>query len=193
MRLFLAIELPPPVKHHLATIQSILRASLPQLRYIPEQNLHLTLKFLGGVQDSLLPDLISTLRPIPIPQLTLHAEALITFPPRGPLRIVGASLAGDVGPLLTLHQQLEEAAATLGFTRESRPFRPHVTIARSPDRPRIPFTKLPGLLDAFPGPDFVVTSLTLMQSDLALRAAAPRAARPSGPVYTPIAHFPLSP
>ena len=180
MRLFLAIELPDPVRDHLAALQSSLRPPLPDLRYIPRPNLHLTLQFLGETADEMLPALIDTLCPITIPVMTLAASSLLTFPPRGPLRIVAAALAGDVQPLIDLHRQLGKALATLGFTAEARPYCPHITLARSPQHPRTSASKVPPPNDVFPGPAFTVNRVTLMHSDL----------RSASPTYTPLAHFP---
>jgi 2'-5' RNA ligase len=133
-RVFVAIELPAPVRRKLIEHIDRLRILLPDERasWVPEENLHLTLKFLGDV---------------PIPKIELVAQAtqsaaelvepfeLIVggggaFPTTGQPRVLWIGIEDSSGRLGLLHQTLEAACEKAGFAREQRPFHPHLTIAR---------------------------------------------------------------
>lgn len=185
MRLFTAIELPKPVLDHLQRAIDALRAR-PQLRegigFSRPENLHVTLKFVGEVDDAHLPNLITALQKLRFGEMRFTVERFIVLPGQGPARVLAANMIGDNARLLDLFTQLEATVQPLGIAREARPFKPHVTIARI----RRPSNKLtaqtlirivdPRLL---PTPPFTVTHATLFQSTLT----------PAGPIYAPMAHF----
>ena len=59
------------------------------------------------------------------------ADRLDCLPPRGPVRVIAAGVGGDLPALGAIHAAIEEACHPLGFRREQRSFRPHVTLARA--------------------------------------------------------------
>jgi 2'-5' RNA ligase len=174
MRLFLAIELPAVVKDALADIA---HPPLADLKWTATEQLHITMKFLGEVPDDQVPALVEAMRRVPKPgELPLQIAGVVMFPPRGPIRIVGAEVADDTGGLAKLAADLEDAAATLRFPREKRPFHAHVTLARARqpirrDRVMVTIPELP----------FVASEFVLMQSTLS----------PQGSTYAVAARFPL--
>jgi 2'-5' RNA ligase len=184
MRLFTAIELPEPVRRHLADVQARLkRLTLPPVSWTKETNLHVTLKFLGEVTDDRLPELCAALAPLEFgaPALELRAEALDVFPSRGSIRVIHGRIDGDVERLIDLHRSIEGQCASLGFPREDRRYRPHVTMGR----PRAPLRGAWDRLqeatdDSWPGPPFEVATFSLVHSRL----------NPAGAVYTTVATFP---
>ena len=186
MRLFLAIELPEPARRHLAGVQSVIAPALPKASRPAARNLHLTLKFLGDVPDAGVPALCDALREVRLDgPMTLSATRLECFPPRGPVRVIAAGLeeGGGVGRLPRLHAETEAACAGLGFPREGRPYRPHVTLARAripvPASRRAPLEELTA--SAWPGPAFTAGEFCLIESRL----------KPTGAEYTVLARFPL--
>src|SRR5205085_1324803 len=115
MRLFTALELPDLVRDHLSGIVRGANdkwyghhGSHSGLRWTKPQNLHVTLKFLGTIDDAVVPRLIEALgeagRGEP---MTLACVGLLLLPPRGPVRIVAATLGGDVGRLSQLYESVE--------------------------------------------------------------------------------------
>jgi 2'-5' RNA ligase len=190
MRLFTAIELPEPVRRHLFDVAAELRRQLeagsgrrPAVSWTKEPNLHVTLKFLGEVPDARVPSVCDALRAVKQnpPALRLHAEGVDTFPSRNAVRIIHAKVAGDADRLAALYDAIEARCAALGFPRENRRFRPHVTIGR----PREPLRGVWGTLEQaasgrFPGPEFHATSFSLVQSRLS----------PAGAIYSTVATFP---
>jgi len=139
------------------------------VKWVRPEGLHLTLKFLGDVDDTSEPSLRDALgqvgndtRPV-----TVHIEGFGVFPDFQRPRIVWAGVAPD--PALELLQhRVEQVFAPLGFPTEARAFRPHITLGRAgrEARPR-DFTGLEAALTAltFAG-TAVVADLDLMQSTL---------------------------
>src|SRR5437899_1233545 len=132
MRAFLAIELPDDARQHLVRLQSAIAEAAPKAALVAPPNLHLTLKFLGEVDEKTVVALSESLEKIHRPgAVLLQAQDLECFPLRGPIRIIGAGVGGDLTPLLALHKAVEQRSQYLGFEAEARGFRPHLTLARA--------------------------------------------------------------
>lgn len=133
VRTFIAIGLPAEVRNSLARCQEMLGAAAARYaKWVNPEGIHLTLKFLGNVDDFKLPDLAEALRRSVsgLPSFRLSTGALGSFPsPRNP-RVVWVGLEGDLEALQTLHRAMEEALTPLGFPPEGRDFAPHLTLAR---------------------------------------------------------------
>lgn len=142
-RLFIAAALPGDVLDALAQARPALtlgreRASLPKLRWVQRERLHLTLKFLGSTPlarieaiDAALQETAAQTAP-----LGLRLQGWGLFGGRRP-RVVWAGLAGLPGEIERLADcaaRLDERLTRRDFAPERRPFRPHLTIARVPDR-----------------------------------------------------------
>jgi 2'-5' RNA ligase len=131
VRLFLAINLPDALRRAAHDAAGPLRAAAPHASWVREDKLHLTLKFLGDVDQARLPELDAAFgaaaarhRAIP-----LEVARFGAFPNWRRPRILWAGVGPD--PKLELLQHdLEVAGEGLGFETEGRPFRPHVTVAR---------------------------------------------------------------
>ncbi|HWP39405.1 MAG TPA: RNA 2',3'-cyclic phosphodiesterase [Tepidisphaeraceae bacterium] len=182
MRLFIAIELPPEVRQHLLRVGQSLKAQMGKASFTREQNLHITLKFLGEVQDRQLTKLTESLSLVRAGgTIEIFARQIECFPDRGPVRIVAAGFGGDLQAIGGLHRAIEQRCQHLGFERETRAYRPHVTLARA--RPTLPpeAREQAAALTAslFPGPRLRVASFVLMQSHL----------QPQGSQYVRLASF----
>ena len=192
MRLFTAIELSEPARRHLADVQARIKrlwepggggAKLPPVSWTREGNLHVTLKFLGEVPDERVPEVCEALARADFPRepLRLHAGALDAFPSHGSIRVLHGRVEGDVDALAAVYASVEAQCAGIGFPKENRRFRAHVTMGR----PRMP---LRGMWDAlqqategqWPGPVFEAPSFALVQSKL----------NPAGAIYSTLATFP---
>src|SRR6266404_4134733 len=131
-RLFVAIELPASVRERLKAHIERLRESVPDARasWIREENIHLTLKFLGDTAVSQVETLSQATRraagaAVPFELIVTGCGA---FPPRGQPRVLWVGIEDVSGKLARLQQALEEDCANAGFAREPRPFHPHLTI-----------------------------------------------------------------
>jgi len=133
-RAFIAIELPHDVRACLAKHIDNLRSAMPEVRasWSREENLHLTLKFLGDTSVAKVEALsqaaeraASTVEPF-----EMVVEGCGAFPPEGQPRVLWIGIDDPSGKLVELQQALEAECAEVGFAREPRPFHPHLTIAR---------------------------------------------------------------
>ena len=181
VRAFIAIELPGTVRRGLWEIgRSLQSGPSRSIKWVPESNMHLTLKFLGDVPVSQVPEISSTMQNTArsIRPLTLHVTGLGTFPGQSRPRVIWAGLGGDTETLVLLATAIDAALSGLGYPRETRPFTPHLTLARV--RPEAPAAETRSLGDAIqsarlPGKlEFVADGVTLMKSVL----------RPEGASYS---------
>jgi 2'-5' RNA ligase len=174
VRLFIAVNLPPPLRQSLwQAAEPLRRASLP-VRWVAPDALHLTLKFLGEVGAEREPELIAGMeraargaRPF-----ALHLGGFGVFPSMSRPRVVWAGCDAPA-PLELLEHGVEREMEQLGFPLEGRAFQPHLTLGRAEHRARPgDFAKLAQRLDAlvFEG-EAMIESLDLMESQLARSGA----------------------
>jgi len=184
MRLFLAIELPPDVRAHLRSVQEVLEPHLGSAAITRDAGLHVTLKFLGEADPSQLEPIETSLAAVGGGPIELSAVGVACFPERGSVRIVAASFGGNVKRLKAVHDAVEQRCSYLGFRREERAYRAHVTLVRA--RPVLPpsIRKLAHDLMAplWPGPTFTAEAFALFQSRL----------MPEGSQYMKLHEFPLA-
>lgn len=130
MRLFVAVEIPSEVLEALARLIEDLRRDAPGVRWSDPSRIHLTIKFLGEVDEAAASELSARLERAAA-SVAGGAGVLVrgvgTFGGRSP-RVVWAGV--EAPGLVPLRDAVEEAAAACGFPRESRPFKPHLTLAR---------------------------------------------------------------
>ena len=123
-RLFTGIEIPPGIAEAL----NMLRGGLPGARWIDAENYHITLRFLGDIDDRTANDAASVLADIRKPAFNLHFDGLASFGGRKP-RSVYAQVAPDRA-LTDLQDEQERLMRRIGLAPETRKFTPHVTLAR---------------------------------------------------------------
>jgi RNA 2',3'-cyclic 3'-phosphodiesterase len=133
-RVFIAIELPAGVRQKLKAHIGGLRESVPEASasWSREDNLHLTLKFLGDTPVSRIESLSQATKTAAsaVSAFELVVKGCGAFPPRGQPRVLWIGVEDPSGQLSRLHQALEDECAQAGFAREQRSFHPHLTIAR---------------------------------------------------------------
>ena len=180
LRSFLAVDLAPHARAQAAQVMAQLRQGAPEgVRWVPEENLHLTLKFLGDVEPDRIPKLIaaSTAKLERVGGFEVMLGGLGVFPNARRARVVWLGVQAGGPELARLARKLDAAAARIGVERERRPFRTHLTLGRL----RQP---APLALSAVPCPDakpFFVEEVVLYESRLS----------PTGARYVPLARFPL--
>jgi 2'-5' RNA ligase len=126
-RLFTALEIPTEVGLSLA----MLRGGLPGARWVDPGNYHVTLRFIGDVDDALARDAASVLDGVARPAFDLRIEGLSSFGGRKP-RAVVATIAPP-RQLIELQAEHERLMQRVGLEPEGRKFTPHVTLARLRD------------------------------------------------------------
>jgi 2'-5' RNA ligase len=150
VRLFVAINLPPPLRQGVWDAAEPLRRANFPVRWVRPEALHLTLKFLGEVDLSREADLLAALKQaaMGIKPFVLHLEGFGVFPSLGRPRVVWAGCHGPA-PLELLQHGVERETEPLGFPVEGRPFQPHLTLGRAERHARPEqFARLAERLDA---------------------------------------------
>jgi 2'-5' RNA ligase len=132
MRAFIAIEFPQSVQQQLGNLAQKLRSSgLRGVRWVPPENIHLTLKFLGDIKTETVQQLTHHLPTIVRvhPSFTLNLHGLGVFPGLRHPRVLWVGVQAPAA-LFDLQRDIESLAQRLGVPPETRPFTPHVTLGR---------------------------------------------------------------
>jgi 2'-5' RNA ligase len=134
-RVFIAIPVPVEIQQAMVDLQKRLRGVLPQIRWTKPEGMHLTLKFLGDVEDHRSDQIEKALSEITACQqaFLLHVKGIGCFPPQGMPRVLWVGFQEETGSLTRLQATVEEAMEGISFPRERRGFTPHLTLGRIPD------------------------------------------------------------
>lgn len=135
MRLFLAVNLEPSIRHAIVEATAPLRTAAPTLSWVDEARVHLTLKFLGERPEEVVGALSDSLSQVARRhrQFTMRVGEIGAFPNFRRVRVVWMGIERDPR-LELLHHDVEVACEALGFELEGRAFRPHLTLARARER-----------------------------------------------------------
>lgn len=177
IRTFICIEIPDSIKERISRLQETLRDTEAQVSWTKSSNVHLTLKFLGGVEPSRIEPVSKALERAAsgIGQFEVEIGGAGCFPSQKKPRVLWVGVPNVAEPLRKLYSNIENELSTEGFGREKRKFSPHLTIGRI----RAPLNT-GGLTEAllrtdFDTETFIATEVILMRSDL----------KPTGSIYTP--------
>jgi 2'-5' RNA ligase len=140
IRAFIAVEIDPRVIDHISAAITELKSRVPAVRWVTPTNFHLTLKFLGDVEEAQINRIGAALEEQlhPFPRFTINAKGLGVFPDSRRPRILWVGLAGI--ELASLVSRLESALEPLDFAPEKRNFTPHLTVGRWRQTERAPKT-----------------------------------------------------
>jgi RNA 2',3'-cyclic 3'-phosphodiesterase len=131
-RTFIALELDTAQQHFLGNIIRQGKLHLPDVRWVDPSGIHLTLAFLGELNDEQVAKAIAAAQyaAASVNPFAYRLSGLGTFgPPRQP-RVLWMGISEASGALEVVHQALTLALEQRGFTTEKRPFSPHLTLAR---------------------------------------------------------------
>ena len=135
--MFIALPIPPPVKTGLGEVVQHLAAQVSGgVRWVGLDGIHLTLKFLGNIDPSLVDDITEAVQRASLgaSPFRLLLSGLGTFPNENRPRVIWAGVQGDLESLGKLQARIEAEVSGLGFPRENRPFTPHLTLGRVRDQ-----------------------------------------------------------
>ncbi len=175
IRLFVGIPLPPSLQQRLVSFA----AGIPNAHWTPAENLHLTLRFVGEVDEAVANSIHDALAELQAPAFTMTVAGCGTF--EGGRRAITLWLGVEREPaLLRLRDKVESALVRIGLPPEGRRFQPHITLARLKDPP------LPKLQSFIAGHNLFresvpVASFVLFSSHLGR----------GEPIYTAEAEYPL--
>lgn len=130
MRLFIAIEIPDDIKEFLYQL-ICLKTSLDGVSIVQKGNFHITLKFLGEVKESLIPDIANTLKKIScqFSPFTLRITYPGVFPDKFKPRVIWIGTE-NTDNLKEMAKRIDEEMESFGFKRENKNFKSHITLAR---------------------------------------------------------------
>lgn len=179
MRTFIAVELPQHVKAALEEVQKELKETGADVRWVRPESIHLTLKFLGEIDEEsvvrirkVMEGVASAHRPFEV-----EVKGMGCFPNLKQPRVIWVGVLDRQKALASLQEGVEEAVGLLGFEREERPFRPHLTLGRvRTAKGRQALLERMGSMLGQEFGTFEVHSVILFKSDL----------HPSGARYTPL-------
>lgn len=176
IRTFIAIPTPDNVRQVLSDIQAELKTSRAEVKWELQEKLHITLRFLGNVDDRQLPQLMDECSKsiCNFPSFSLIYGGLGCFPDIRNPRIVWAGSHNDDGTLFKMRKEIDDIVAGYGFERENRSFHPHITLARIKGKQNIPnLIKMLQSITFEPHP-VIIDEVHFMKSEL----------RPTGSIYT---------
>src|SRR5213080_5007906 len=126
---FIAVDVPEsPALDQLA---ADLRRASPSLRVVDTGQVHLTVKFLGETEEGLIPEIVTTIREATagVPPFEIRVRGTGAFPSLGRMNVIWVGVEG-AEPIAKVADSLEASLDHLGFPRERRPWKAHVTLAR---------------------------------------------------------------
>ncbi|MEN8258809.1 MAG: RNA 2',3'-cyclic phosphodiesterase [Thermodesulfobacteriota bacterium] len=177
-RLFIAIDLPDKIKEEV----SLLCSGLPGARWVPDEQIHLTLRFIGEVEHPLVAELDSRLDEVRCKPFPLHIKGLGVFPSLSKPRVLWVGLKKSTA-LLELRKKVDSVVRHLDIPLEKKKFSPHITIARLHKRPGPRLGTYLAGNNLFRQPPFRVNSFRLYSSIL----------KPEGAIHTCEAEYFLAP
>jgi len=175
-RLFTGLEIPPDIGAAL----SLLRGGLPGARWISPEHYHVTLRFIGDVDDVVAHEIASLLGRVKRAAFELRLEGLASFGGRKPRAVVATVAPAQA--LLDLQAEHERLMQRIGLAPEGRKYLPHVTLARLRDASSRDVADYLATRGLFRTPSFPVERFVLFSS---------RASVGGGP-YVVEASYPLS-
>jgi RNA 2',3'-cyclic 3'-phosphodiesterase len=188
VRLFVGVELNETVRRSAAAIAAAAAERLGRqvrARWIPPNNLHITLWFIGHVTEDRAQHILRAVdRPFATRAFELQVAKLGTFPPSGPPRVIWLGIDAGAESLNRLHGELAARFAPIGITPEPRPYSAHLTIARVSSSERGSSSSLRASIRAIPAAagGCRVESVTVFQSHLS----------PKGATYEALLRVPLA-
>jgi len=180
MRAFLAIEISENVRTALAALEHDLKPTTSSARWVPPESIHLTLKFLGEVPDHLVPEIDTALVGLSWKPFTVIVRGIGFFPGNRSPRVFWAGL--EASTMQDLAQEIDARMERLGFEKEKRAFRPHITLARARDtRIDASLVRAAQKYETHHFGSFAVNRFHLFRSTL----------KPTGAIYNKITEYPL--
>jgi 2'-5' RNA ligase len=179
MRLFIAVEIPDEVKKKVVELISELKKVEASIKWVEEENLHITLKFLGWVEDKDLEKLISMVSQTVenYGSFKVNFSGMGTFPEGKSPRVVWVGTTEGAEALEKLAKGLENDLSSAGFRSEKREFRSHLTIGRIKEQKGVDILK--AKMASIKDPNFgeaMIDRVFIMKSTLTAK----------GPIYEKI-------
>lgn len=184
IRSFIAIEVPRELKSRLEEVQRELRRTEADVKWVRPEAIHLTLKFLGSIQQEDVGKISRAVAPVINlwEPFEIRIQGMGGFPNLRNPRVVWVGVDRGRESLASLQEQVEKKMAELSFPPENRPFSPHLTLGRVRSfRGKADLSQAVENRKGLELGIFQAREVILFRSDL----------KPSGAVYTKLKEFPL--
>ncbi len=168
-RLFVAIDLPTPIRSRLVGLCGGMRGA----KWMPADQIHLTLRFIGEVDNGRLSDIAEALTEVGVAPFSISLSGVGHFPPRGKPKVLWAGVA-DGAAVTRLHHKIEVRLQRLGLPPDARKFAPHVTLARLKGAPVVGVGDFLARNCLFVSDGFTVSEFHLYSSHLGSAGAVHR-------------------
>lgn len=185
MRLFVAVEIGETLARRGAELAEELErraaaaARHAKVTWIPADRMHLTIRFIGEVDDGQAVMVREALEePLTVVPFSLTLRGAGTFPKSGTPRVVWLGVTEGREHLLQVEREITARLTPLGIPEEDRAYSPHLTVARVRDAAGLKCAQLLDGLTDHPIGTTHIDAITLFQSKLS----------PKGPTYTPLLH-----
>jgi len=183
VRAFIAVELSKAAKDEIERIINSLKDADTNTKWLSSQTMHLTLKFLGSVSPEKVKDITSSIKTISedITTFNITFSDIGVFPSERRPKVVWVGIKDDNGEVQALSSKVEGAMEKEGFTREDRPFTPHITLGRIKNGKNI--DKLMSITKSINVSPIVstISRIVLFRSELTSKGA----------IHTPISKIPF--
>jgi 2'-5' RNA ligase len=131
MRVFIAVDLPNELREQLAELERDLEPLTDTARWVAPESIHITLKFIGEVPEKRIEDIDAALTGLTWKSFTITVRGVGFFPGNRSPRVFWAGM--EAPTMQKLAEELDSRMERLGFEKEKRAFRPHITLARARD------------------------------------------------------------
>jgi 2'-5' RNA ligase len=185
LRTFIGVALDKAIRARTVALQESLARTGTEVKWVEPENLHVTLLFLGEVDEREVPRVCRMVADSvgPQPPFLMSVETAGCFPnPRRP-RVLWVGVGEGTQPLCAIHDALEIPLQELGYRREERRYTPHITLGRvKSDRPTDSLTAALAKHAGWKGGEMTVREVHVLSSELT----------PQGPHYTVLSRAPLA-
>lgn len=166
IRLFIAIDLP----QNIIQLITEMGFAIPGSRPVKQDQLHLTLRFIGEIEHNLFHDIQEQLEQVNLTPFPLVLQGVGHFPPRGKPRVIWVGISSSA-ELARLKSRIDNQLKRCGLAPEQRKFSPHITLARlkNPSAKRV--SQFIAGNNLFKSPEFTVDSFHLYSSHLTKNGA----------------------
>src|SRR5262245_25913240 len=187
IRTFIGIDVGEEIRDRLVSLQENLAAVEPDVKWVEPENLHLTLLFLGEVDQRETIDICRAAQKAiqDMPAIAMSVEAVGCFPNIRRPRTLWVGIGQGADEVCAVHDAIEKPLLEMGnYRRETRGYTPHVTLGRvKSDRPSDARAKALQMHQTWSGGEVTVESVAVMSSVLG----------PDGPTYTVLGRAKLKP
>lgn len=178
MRLFIAIPLNEAVEQALGRIILVFRQAGGKIKWVEPKNVHLTLKFLGETDEKLIEPIKTAITKISKEYFSVSGfiNQVGAFPNPNRPKVIWAGMKEDIPALAAMASDIEDEMYRLGFEKEERSFKSHLTLGRVKDSQQL--GKIPSILKGFE-----ITPVKAVYDRVVLFKST---LTPAGPIYEPV-------